>query len=150
MSPLSFCSICNGEPFIFRDSVAQSPSGMLITNAHYKSTPLNIGHERDRCTTWLRHCDTLPLHCHDQCRSYNYVNGLTRAHCSHQRHYVLQFNRKVAKLYQQTTCTAFRNRVAARALQRNVELMPRPLSGSRSARDQGTSPSVKVSHYRGD
>lgn len=50
--PLSFDNICNGETFIFRDSItAQSAGGTLITNAHYKSTTLIIGHERERCTT---------------------------------------------------------------------------------------------------
>lgn len=131
---------------------AQSASGMLITNARYKSTRLitrsRKGPRHDMAwTLWYLAViyTTYNIHCHDQLRPYNYgKRSDSRAPFSS---YYDIYNRKVAKLYQQTTCMYLSK---SRALQRNAELIPRLLSGSRSARDQGTSSSVKVSHYRSD
>lgn len=124
---------------------------MLITNARYKSTRLitrsrkGSRHDIMAWTLWyLAVIHTTYIATISSIRIITVVNDPTRAHRSHR---TTIYNHKVAKLYQQTTCMYLSK---SRALQRNAELIPRLLSGSRSARDQGTSSSVKVSHYRGD
>lgn len=108
----------------------------------------SLGHERDHGTTSrLGHCDISPLYIQHRLPPISSaciitVNDPTRARSPFSS-YTTMYYRKVAKLYQQTTCMYLSK---SRVLQRNAELIPRPLSGSRSTRDQGTSSSVKVSH----
>lgn len=107
-------------------------------------------HDITSSTLWYLalYIHTTCTHCHDQLRPCNlHVNGPTRAHHSHR---ATIYNRKVAKLYQQTTCTYLSKSRGSACIAAKRWINTARLSGSRSAREQRTSPSVKVSHYRDD